>query len=84
MTCILQLNNVKYIIADETNLMNFQAFIMTWTIYQTGLMLKKLSVKQNLLFSVDLKKQPNHELKIKLNDKKLYSTLFKISKNSIR
>ena len=31
MTCILQLNNVKYIIADETNLMNFQAFIMTWT-----------------------------------------------------
>ena len=31
-----------------------------------------MSVKENLLNLVHLKKQLNHELKIKLNDKKLY------------
>ena len=44
-----------------------------------------MSVKENLLNLVHLKKQLNHELKIKFNDKKLYWTdSFKISRNSLR
>ena len=50
---------------------------MTCKTYQTGLKLTKLllmSVKLNLICLVQLKKQLGHELKIKLNGKKLYRT----------